>query len=64
VHTRAQTHTHRQIHPPQIRTHAHAQEFTPWLKWLVFDSLLLLIVRFLSRRSTRLEALFEALGWL
>ncbi|KAG1672602.1 hypothetical protein FOA52_002082 [Chlamydomonas sp. UWO 241] len=40
------------------------EEFTPWLKWLVFDSLLLLIVRFLSRRSTRLEALFEALGWL
>jgi len=40
------------------------EEFSPWLKWLVFDSILFLIVRFLSNRSARLEALFEALGWL
>lgn len=47
-----------------MHTRTRTQEFSPWLKWLVFDSLLFLIVRFLSRRSLRMEALFDALGWL
>ena len=42
----------------------YSQELSPWLKWLLFDAILTLLVRAVSEKSSRLRSLFEALGWL
>ena len=39
-------------------------EFQPWLKWLIFDAVLTLLVGALVRRAEPLRPLFEAVGWL
>lgn len=38
------------------------EEFSPWLKWLVFDAVLRLAVQYLVKRSERLRNLFERVG--
>lgn len=42
----------------------HAQEFQPWLKWLVFDALLTLLLGLVVKRFEVLRPLVEAVGWL
>lgn len=39
------------------------EEFQPWLKWIVFDAALTLVVGWLAKRFTPLRPLFEAVGW-
>ncbi len=41
-----------------------AQEFGPWLKWLIFDALLTIIVGFLATRFKQLRPVMELVGWL
>jgi hypothetical protein len=43
---------------------ASAQDFSPWLKWLVFDALLTAMIGFLATRYKGLHPLFRALGRL
>lgn len=45
-------------------THSHPQEFQPWIKWLVFDALLTLLLGLVVKRFEGLRPLFEAVGWL
>lgn len=40
-----------------------AQEFDPWLKWVVFDALLSLVVAALVKRVDSLRPFFETIGW-
>lgn len=40
------------------------QEFSPWLKWLILDAILALIVRALAANCEWLVPYFEAIGWL
>ncbi|PNW75578.1 hypothetical protein CHLRE_12g532327v5 [Chlamydomonas reinhardtii] len=40
------------------------EEFGPWIKWLVFDALLTLIVGFIASRFEATRPIFEAVGWL
>lgn len=40
------------------------QEFQPWIKWLIFDALLTLLLGALVRRCEALRPVFEAVGWL
>jgi hypothetical protein len=40
------------------------QEFAPWLKWLIFEAVLALVVRALAAKVSSLEPFFEAVGWL
>jgi hypothetical protein len=40
------------------------QEFEPWLKWLIFEAVLALIIRALVSRIAALEPFFEAIGLL
>jgi len=37
-------------------------EFEPWLKWLVFDAVLRIVLTFVANRSARLRVFFETLG--
>jgi len=39
-------------------------EFDPWLKWVVYDSILSLVVKYVSTRWKIARGVFEALGWL
>lgn len=38
-------------------------EFEPWLKWLVFDAVLRLVVAWLISKSERLRSFFGMLGF-
>ena len=40
------------------------QELSPWLKWVVLDALLTLLVRAAANKSFRLRAAFELIGLL
>lgn len=40
------------------------EEFGPWLKWLIFDALLTIIVGFLATRFKQLRPVMELVGWL
>ncbi len=40
------------------------EEFEPWLKWMVFDSIMALMLGYLGRRWKALQPYLEALGWL
>ena len=40
-----------------------AQEFEPWVKWVIMDALLALAVGLLSTRVPRLQSAFRAIGW-
>jgi hypothetical protein len=39
------------------------QEFQPWLKWIIFDAALTLLVGQLVKRVEFVRPLFEAVGW-
>jgi hypothetical protein len=39
------------------------QEFQPWLKWIIFDAALTLLVGQLVKRVEVVRPLFEAVGW-
>jgi len=39
------------------------QEFQPWLKWIIFDALLTLLVGQLVKHVEVVRPLFEAIGW-
>lgn len=41
-----------------------AQEFAPWLKWLIFEAVLVVCVKALASRLQSLQPIFEAVGWL
>jgi hypothetical protein len=43
--------------------HASLQEFQPWLKWIIFDAVLTLVIGQLVKYFERLRPLFEAVGW-
>jgi hypothetical protein len=46
------------------RMHAHhVQEFEPWLKWVILDAVLAIVVAALVRRVEPLRPLFESIGW-
>ena len=38
------------------------QEFSAWIVWSVFDSILHVVLKFLGAKSARLAALFASLG--
>lgn len=40
------------------------EEFGPWIKWLVFDAILALIVNLIANRFESARPLFELVGWL
>lgn len=39
------------------------QEFQPWLKWIIFDAALTLVVGQLVKHVEAVRPLFEAIGW-
>jgi hypothetical protein len=39
------------------------QEFQPWLKWIIFDAVLTLIIGQLVKHVEAVRPLFEAVGW-
>lgn len=39
------------------------QEFQPWLKWIIFDAVLTLVIGQLVKYCEGLRPLFEAVGW-
>jgi len=41
-----------------------AQEFEPWVKWVIMDAVLALAVGLISPRVPRLQSAFRAIGWL
>lgn len=41
-----------------------AQEFEPWVKWVIMDAVLALAVGIISPRVPRLQSAFRAIGWL
>ena len=47
---------------PDLRVNICAQEFQPWVKWLIFDALLTLAIGTLLRRYKGLRPALEALG--
>lgn len=44
-----------------LRSHS-SQEFEPWLKWMIFDAILALVISQLLRHFKRLRPMFELLG--
>jgi hypothetical protein len=50
-----QHHLNRQLLP--------SQEFQPWLKWIIFDAVLTLVIGQLVKYFDGLRPLFEAVGW-
>jgi len=40
------------------------QEFQPWLKWVILDAALTLLVSQFVKRFEGLRYIFEAVGWL
>lgn len=40
------------------------EEFSPWLKWVILDAFLTLVLRWLAKRYGFLNNLFEAVGWV
>jgi hypothetical protein len=44
--------------------HRLPQEFQPWIKWLVFDAVLTLLLGLVVKRFESLRPVFEAIGWL
>jgi hypothetical protein len=40
------------------------EEFSPWLKWLVFDAVMSYIISLLAKRVPAVRNFFEAVGWL
>lgn len=41
-----------------------SQEFQPWLKWIIFDAVLTLVVGRLVKHAEFTRPLFEAIGWV
>jgi len=40
------------------------EEFEPWLKWIIFDAVMTLIIRGVSNRWKQSVPYLEAIGWL
>ena len=41
-----------------------AQELEPWVKWVILDALLALVIGSISTKVPRLQSAFRAIGWL
>ena len=41
-----------------------AQELEPWVKWVILDALLALVIGLISTKVPRLQSAFRAIGWL
>lgn len=39
------------------------QEFQPWLKWIIFDAALTLVIGQLVKHIEFMRPMFEAVGW-
>jgi hypothetical protein len=40
-----------------------AEEFDPWMKWVIFDALFALATAHVARKVAAVRPLFEAFGW-
>ena len=48
----------------QTSLRLHAQELEPWVKWVILDALLALVIGSISTKIPRLQSAFRAIGWL
>ena len=48
----------------QTSLRLHAQELEPWVKWVILDALLALVIGSISTKVPRLQSTFRAIGWL
>ena len=48
----------------QTSLRLHAQELEPWVKWVILDALLALVIGSISTKMPRLQSAFRAIGWL
>ena len=46
----------------QEQTSGLLEELSPWLRWIVWDALLTILLRFVSRRSPYSKAIFKFIG--